>query len=430
MPLETFDLTREMLDHAFPDLVAPDKERLLSCIQCGSCTASCPSAYAMDYTPRQLWRLIQVGLREEVLLSNSFWLCTGCYACNTRCPRGIPTMETMLELKALAARERGVMPLALQELCQAVEETHNVAGEPNELRLSWAANLPEGGQAHAVPRPAEVVYFVGCYPALFPLTYGVAQATVHLLKHLGVPFTTLGAQEWCCGYPLLAAGRREEAISLAQHNLEAVARTGAARLVTACAHCYRVWREIYPTLLPGQTMPQVEHISTFLLEAFTRQGVRPAPIEAVVTFHDPCDLGRRSGIYDPPRELMGMILDLRLVEMVNRGEGAICCGGGGNLPWLRDDVAAELGRRRLEQAVDVRVGAIITACQLCRHTLSRTARRWGGRMRVFDLVELLWSAVSRKPLDIPGARWPRVPDAAAAPQGGGAGREVGLLARR
>jgi len=99
---KVFNLTRDMLDHTFTDLVAPDREKLLTCIQCGTCTASCPTAYAMDYTPRQLWRLIQLGLKDEVLNSNSYWLCTACYACTLRCLRGIACTETMSTLKRMA----------------------------------------------------------------------------------------------------------------------------------------------------------------------------------------------------------------------------------------------------------------------------------------------------------------------------------------
>jgi len=99
---KAFQLTRSMLDHSFASTVAPDREKLLTCIQCGTCTASCPTAYAMDYTPRQLWRLIQVGLKEEALNSRSFWLCTSCYSCTIRCPRGIALTETMSALKRLA----------------------------------------------------------------------------------------------------------------------------------------------------------------------------------------------------------------------------------------------------------------------------------------------------------------------------------------
>jgi heterodisulfide reductase subunit C2 len=105
MPERVFNLTREMLDHSFAETVAPDREKLLTCIQCGTCTASCPTAYAMDYTPRQLWRLVQVGLREEALSSRTFWLCTNCYSCTIRCPRGIALTETMAALKRLAIAE-------------------------------------------------------------------------------------------------------------------------------------------------------------------------------------------------------------------------------------------------------------------------------------------------------------------------------------
>ena len=105
MPETDFNLTREMLDHSFAETVAPDREKLLTCIQCGTCTASCPTAYAMDYTPRQLVRLVQVGLRETALHSRTFWLCTNCFSCTIRCPRGIQLTETMAALKRLAIAE-------------------------------------------------------------------------------------------------------------------------------------------------------------------------------------------------------------------------------------------------------------------------------------------------------------------------------------
>ncbi len=102
---ETFNLRHDMLDHSFAESVAPDREKLLTCIQCGTCTASCPTAYAMDYTPRQLWRLVQVGLRDKALNSLTFWLCTNCYSCTIRCPRGIQLTETMAALKRMAIAE-------------------------------------------------------------------------------------------------------------------------------------------------------------------------------------------------------------------------------------------------------------------------------------------------------------------------------------
>jgi len=101
MTQEILDLTAATLDRSFLEELAPDEE-LRACIQCGTCTASCASAYAMDYTPRQIWRMVQLGLREEVLNSKTFWLCSTCYSCTVRCPRGIPLVETIGALKRMA----------------------------------------------------------------------------------------------------------------------------------------------------------------------------------------------------------------------------------------------------------------------------------------------------------------------------------------
>lgn len=76
--------------------------RLKACMQCGTCTGSCPNSGAMDLVPRELWRLIQLGFMDEVFESKSFWLCAGCYTCTLRCPRGLPLIELMGALKHLA----------------------------------------------------------------------------------------------------------------------------------------------------------------------------------------------------------------------------------------------------------------------------------------------------------------------------------------
>jgi heterodisulfide reductase subunit C len=75
-----------------------------SCMQCGTCTASCPNAAAMEAPPRHLWRLLLLGFTQEALASKSFWLCSSCYACTLRCPRGLPLTEAMAALKRLASR--------------------------------------------------------------------------------------------------------------------------------------------------------------------------------------------------------------------------------------------------------------------------------------------------------------------------------------
>ncbi len=92
---------------AFRDFILKTQmgEKISTCMQCGVCTGSCPVSREMDYTPRQLVRLIQLGLKQEVLNSNTIWICTSCFSCSVRCPRGIHPTELIEILKTIAMQE-------------------------------------------------------------------------------------------------------------------------------------------------------------------------------------------------------------------------------------------------------------------------------------------------------------------------------------
>jgi len=91
-------------DHGESDAMAEIQETVQACMQCGTCTGSCANAFAMDITPRQMWRLAQLGEIDEILNSKTFYLCSACYYCTLRCPRGLPLTETISALKRLAAK--------------------------------------------------------------------------------------------------------------------------------------------------------------------------------------------------------------------------------------------------------------------------------------------------------------------------------------
>jgi heterodisulfide reductase subunit C len=99
-------------------------KNLRACMQCGTCTGSCGSSSKMDYTPRQVWRLVQAGLKEEVFNSQTFWLCSSCYFCTLRCPRGLPLTDTMAALKRAAVAEgystNGKSPLFYRAFLETV----------------------------------------------------------------------------------------------------------------------------------------------------------------------------------------------------------------------------------------------------------------------------------------------------------------------
>jgi heterodisulfide reductase subunit C len=74
------------------------------CFSCGTCTGGCPAAFAMDYTPRQIMRMVELGMREEVFRSRTIWMCAGCHTCTARCPRGVELSKVMAVLKSLALK--------------------------------------------------------------------------------------------------------------------------------------------------------------------------------------------------------------------------------------------------------------------------------------------------------------------------------------
>ncbi len=95
--------SKKSLEPVSAALMAEVQDNVLACMQCGTCSGSCASSFAMDLTPRQLWRLAQLGDMESIFESQTFYLCSACYTCTLRCPRGLRLTETMGALKRLAA---------------------------------------------------------------------------------------------------------------------------------------------------------------------------------------------------------------------------------------------------------------------------------------------------------------------------------------
>lgn len=392
-------LTNEHLDREFMRQVEPDWHKLLTCYQCGTCSASCPAAELMDYSPRQIWQMMRLGLREEVMQSHTFWLCTQCYACQVRCPRGISIAETMRRLREWAVAQGYEIPAAIANLRQAVNTTYNILNEDNQTRLIWSQNLqplPEGLQGGGQGQ-AEVLLFTGCVSAFFPMAYSIPQSFVQILEQAGVSYTTLGGEEWCCGYPLFGAGMQEDVVDLAEHNIARVRELAPANLVATCASCYHTWKHLYPEYTGGGDGWgfQVLHASEFLEQMIGAGRIKLTGLDWVVTYHDPCDLGRKNGVYEPPRNIIRSIPGIELREMANSREDAMCCGGGGDVAMMEPDAVEHMAERRLAQAVGTGATAIISSCQQCKRTLLQAARKTKTRIRILDVVELVWQVMEK-----------------------------------
>ncbi len=214
-----------------------------------------------------------------------------------------------------------------------------------------------------------------------------------ILQQARVDFTTLAGDEWCCGFPLLIAGLGQEAVALARHNVEAVRALGARTLVTTCPSCLHTWRHDYPRLTGEPLGFEVRHASELLADLLEAGRLPLGHVGRVATYHDPCDLGRNCGIYEAPRRLLAAIPGLRLREMADHHELALCCGGGGDVELADPDLVAAVARRRLAQAEETGAEVVVSACQQCKRTLTAAARRQKAQVRVLDITEVVWEAV-------------------------------------
>jgi heterodisulfide reductase subunit D len=288
------------------------------------------------------------------------------------------------------------VPEALRLLCDTIKTTHNISGDLNEERLIWSENLPQPLTDIENKRDANLLYFVGCIASFFPRAYGIPQAFGRILNHAGVSFTTMGGYEWCCGYPLYNAGMQDEMVDLVEHNITQVKELGITNLVTSCPSCFYAWKYLYPQFASLPANLTIVHASQILGELLDDRRIRPGILPRVVTYHDPCDLGRKSEEYDAPRHILNSLPGVEFREMANIRDNALCCGGGGDVEIFSDEATMDVAKRRVQQALDVEAHTIVTACQQCKRTLLNAAKRMRQRVKVLDVAELVWESMLNK----------------------------------
>lgn len=377
-----------------------EREALI-CGRCGCCRSSCPVYQLVGWesaSPRGKITLAKeiFAKKNQAVLSQEFIermaQCTLCGACAEACSTGIDTVSFWLELRERIA-SLGKAPQAYTALRDNVLANKNISTFSNQDRLEWAEELDEEPEGLELKAGAEVCYFVGCVSSFFPQSAQVPLAVTQLLMQAGIDFTTMGGEEWCCGFPMLRAGFGRDAKKLARHNVTKLKGLGIHTLIASCASCYHVWRYDYRRELGGYEL-EILHTSEYLGRLVREGRLRPQELEAVVTYHDPCDLGRNSGVYDAPRQTIKSIPGVELVEMDHHREEAICCGGGGNLQSVDPELAARIAELRVAEVKETGASIVVSACQQCEQMLAAAVRQAGLPVRVMDISELLLEAVS------------------------------------
>ena len=385
-----------------------------ACTRCGECIKWCPTfaeAERDEITPLDkihtlrsfakgqyggfLARLFgnrpptEEGIRRW---SRGTYDCTLCGRCAVVCPVHIDTRPLWIAMREQLVK-LGSYPQVMDNLRANVAAQYNISGDPARDRLIWSENMEKVPEGVRGKEQAEVVYFVGCTASFYPLTYVIPQAFVQILEKAGVDFATMGVEEWCCGFPLIIVGMSQAAQTLIAHNVAAVRRLGARTLIAACPSCFHTWAHTYPEVLGKPLGFEVKHTTQFLEEIITEGRIRLGHFDRPVTYHDPCDLGRTSGIYDAPRNVIHAIPGIEFKEMAEIREYALCCGGGGDVEMADADLVAAVSRRRLQQAQATEAQILLSACQQCKRTLTAATCREKVRMQVWDLVELVARAM-------------------------------------
>lgn len=309
------------------------------------------------------------------------YTCTTCRNCQETCTataEGIKLPEIMEALRRDLVNNEMDMPKH-KVIEESIVQSGNPYKESRDKRMTLFGK-------REWPEEAQTIYFVGCTSSY--REEEIARTTVALFDKVGIDFTVLPREE-CCGSVLLRLGRDEIFGELTKKNIEAVKKTGAKHLVTACAGCYRTWK--VDVLKEGYKYDfEVFHITEYLDELVRDRKITfESPEPKKVTYHDPCHLGRHSEVYEAPRRVIQAVKNIELVEMETNKRYAHCCGAGGGVKSSHGELADKIAADRITEAEETGAELIITACPFCQRGLVDGAKYKGSTMRVQDLPEFL-----------------------------------------
>jgi len=395
-----------MEDQNIEDSEAQILDMVSRCRNCNYCYSDCPLFESTRGLPAQgpsgLTTAIYYAIRWNLLegkdaedLRDLLYSCTTCGSCELRCKKsatGIPIVE-MIEASRRILLEKMIGPLPEQvKVLEALEMEGNPYGEPEEKRTNWLEeideNLLEQVKVIKGEEQVETMLFVGCTASYERDLLDIPRSIMKIMNHLDTNYGIL-KQEKCCGDPALRIGEAGLFEQLMEFNTENLKNAGAKRVVTISPHCYNSFKKEYHNL---KDELEIKHYTEFFADQLEAGNlVIKKRLHNIITYQDPCYLGKKNGVYEAPRQILEEIAGDHFIEMERNRADSLCCGGGGGRIYAEVEEIKRLSEIRVQEALDVGAEIIVTACPWCYIQLTDGVKTSGNenKIEVKDLSELL-----------------------------------------
>jgi L-lactate dehydrogenase complex protein LldG len=352
---------------------------ILHCISCGSCLLTCPVYDIMGpaFGAKGHQGGIGVALTSKMdsagtAVERGLHLCVSCGSCVEQCPASIDIRPAIFSARGECGEE--ALTDEQKAALSSIKNYDNPWMQPRTARAKWAKGLD-------LPEKGEMFYYPGCSQSL--LRPEIAVESVQLLREAGLSPAYLGPKEACCGSLSRKLGDEATYKKQMKKLFDQLSKAGAKRVVVACPGCLlslSLGKEIV-----GAKDIEVIHISQ-ALSNLKWKGRRKGGKAVRITYHDPCELGRGAGIFEPPRELIRAIPGVELVEMERSRKDSACCGSGAGVKSGYPELANSIAVKRIKMACDTGASVLITSCPWCLENLSANC---AGNIDVKDLVSFI-----------------------------------------
>lgn len=377
-----------------------------ACVRCDRCQGGCPThATAKPLSPRKFIQDVRGHMaasgrsgREspgkrligDIVEEDAVWACTTCGSCMEQCPVFVEHIPKIVGMRRNQVLMESRFPPELNPVFRNMEYSGNPWGIGRTKRADWANGLDVDGIANK--GETEYLYWVGCAGSFDDRSRRVSTAMAGILQRAGVDFAILGSEEKCCGDSARRLGNEFLFQSLARENIETLRRHGIRKIITQCPHCFNALKNEYPQF--GGNFEVLHH--TECIAGFIGAGKIKVKNEkgGIVTYQDPCYLGRHNGIYRPPREII-KALGFRLAEMRGSRQESFCCGAGGGRIWMEERIGERINVKRTRDALAANPDSVVTACPYCFTMMEDGIKLMNKdeRTRTVDLAELVIEAI-------------------------------------